>query len=159
MTVIRYSGLVLSVHKIQWWYQRPVFLSRLFVGIKVRFIRWNKFFVLNPVHVSFLVWVWLLCDHGGKLVWVDGTKIEWLNDVNCHMWKRGISYLLILDKISYTMTTNKTYREDFAFQKLKDNWEENNYMAKAALLSFMHDVWFLLFKECKMKIKFECPRN
>lgn len=60
------------------------------------------------------------------------------------MWKAGVSYLLILEKISYVMTTDKPSGDDFTSHKLKDKWEEGN--VKAILLSHMHHDLILLFK-------------
>lgn len=46
-------------------------------------------------------------------------------------------------------TTNKPSRYDFAFEKLKDNWETDYGIAKAALLSLMQHGLFSLSKEYK----------
>lgn len=62
----------------------------------------------------------------------------------------GISYLLILDKMSYVYDHWQTFQSWFRFQKLKDKWEEDNDIAKAAMLSHIQDDLIPLFKDCKM---------
>lgn len=53
------------------------------------------------------------------------------------MWKGSVYYRMILDDISYTTTTNKPFRDDFGSHKVKDKWENDNDIAKAALLGHM----------------------
>lgn len=65
------------------------------------------------------------------------------------MWKRCVSYLLILDKKSYIIIADKPFGDDITSQKLKDKWEEDNDITKDTLLSHMYDALISLFEECK----------
>lgn len=63
-------------------------------------------------------------------------EIEPLNDVSYHMWKRSVSFLVILIKISYDTTTYRPSGDNFAYQKLKVKWEEDNDITTAALSAY-----------------------
>lgn len=63
-----------------------------------------------------------------------------------------LSYMLILDKISYVFffTSDKSSRDDFTSQNLKGNREEDNDIAMAVLFSHIQDDLITLSKDCGM---------
>lgn len=85
------------------------------------------------------------------------SKIERWTDVNNHMWKCHVSYLLILNKISYIITTDKPSRDYSAPQEVNDKWEGDNDIANAAFLSHLHDDLIALFNSAKQPKNSKSP--
>lgn len=73
-----------------------------------------------------------------------------VDGINCLIWKRRVSYLLILDKTYYVTVTEKPSATDEISKKQIEKWEENNEFARAACLSPMQDALILLFEDKKM---------
>ncbi|KAK0571052.1 hypothetical protein LWI29_010329 [Acer saccharum] len=69
----------------------------------------------------------------------ETVKIERLNNVNYHIWKRRIKYLLTHEKTLHTVEKEKPKDAD-------SKWEDDNALARATILNHMQDELIPLYE-------------
>lgn len=91
---------------------------------------------------------------------IDFSGIEKLNRRNFSAWKRNIIFLLIHEKILYTLTTSKPSKNmkngpnrSGSGVRTKDKWEEHNNWVRALVLHCMNNEIILFLRTMELLSK------
>jgi hypothetical protein len=81
---------------------------------------------------------------------IDASKVENLNGINFRMWKRKLSYVLMHEKLLYTLNSVKPELDgenDVEIIKKQEIFLKDDLIARATLLHNMKDNIISLFEE------------